>query len=115
MIDVVSGSLAGGRDWSEVWLASQDQENVSRELDRLESASSDARAHTEDDEYEFAATNATQLRLTMYRASVQMWRNTDYIINKIALHVGTGLTNGFSFWMLVRAPMTALLAFDYLV
>jgi ATP-binding cassette subfamily G (WHITE) protein 2 (SNQ2) len=109
MIDVVSGSLAGGRDWSEVWLASQEHENVSREMDRLESASGEGRAPSEDDEYEFAATNVTQLRLTVSRASVQMWRNTDYIINKIALHVGTGLTNGFSFWMLVRLSMTTSL------
>lgn len=32
--------------------------------------------------------------------NTSIWRNTDYINNKAALHIGSALFNGFSFWMI---------------
>jgi ABC-type multidrug transport system permease subunit len=35
--------------------------------------------------------------------NVALYRNVDYINNKIALHVGSALFNGFTFWMIGSA------------
>ena len=98
MIDVVSG---GRTDWNEIWLQSQEHEAVVEELEKLKQRNRDQKSYMEEDEYQFAATEATQFRVVSKRASVQMWRNVDYIINKFALHIATGLLNGFSFFKLV--------------
>jgi ABC-type multidrug transport system permease subunit len=41
-----------------------------------------------------------QTKIVTQRMNVSIWRNTDYINNKFALHIGSALFNGFSFWMI---------------
>lgn len=55
---------------------------------------------TEDDGHEFATSMWEQTRLVTQRMNVALYRNVDYINNKIALHLGLALFNGFTFWMI---------------
>ncbi|CAI7660668.1 unnamed protein product [Penicillium glandicola] len=100
MIDVVSGQLSQGRDWNKVWLESPEHSAILKELDEIiETAASKPQA-TIDDGREFATTLWEQTGLVLKRTSTALYRNADYINNKFALHISTGLFVGFSFWMI---------------
>lgn len=101
MIEIVSGDLSKNRDWAEVWSSSKQYSQVVEELERLKEVNKHVPLSNVDDKYEFASSTSTQLRLVLARASLQIYRQTDYVINKIALHIGVGLLNGFSWWMIV--------------
>ena len=100
MIDVVSGSLSQGRDWNQVWLDSPEHKNTVEELDRIINNAAAKEPGTSDDGFEFAMPLWEQTKLVTQRMNVSLWRNTDYINNKFALHIGSALFNGFSFWMI---------------
>ena len=98
MIDVVSGSLSQGKDWSEVWLSSPEHAAVTKELDQLIATAASQPPRTVDDGYEFAMPLWEQIKLVTHRTSLSLYRNTDHVNNKIALHIFSSLFNGFSFW-----------------
>jgi ABC-type multidrug transport system permease subunit/ABC-type multidrug transport system ATPase subunit len=98
MIDVVSGSLSKGKDWNQVWLESPEHERTLKELDTIISDAASKPPGTTDDGYEFAMPLWDQCKLVTQRMNVALWRNTDYINNKLLLHIGSALFNGFSFW-----------------
>ena len=100
MIDIVSGDLSKDRDWAKEWLDSKESKEALEELDRLSKETSGEQTERDDDKYEYASTTLTQLRLVTSRASVQLYRNTEYVTNKVFLHIGSALFNGFSFWMI---------------
>ena len=100
MIDVVSGNLSHDQDWNEIWLSSPEHAAVEKELDAIVQDAASRPPNTLDDGHEFATPLWKQIRLVTHRANVSMFRNTDYINNKIALHIFSGLFNGFSFWMI---------------
>jgi ABC-type multidrug transport system permease subunit len=100
MIDVVSGSLSKGKDWNQVWLDSPEYQKTTEELDRIIADAAAKEPGTQDDGYEFAMPFWQQTKLVTHRMNVSVWRNTDYINNKLALHIGSALFNGFSFWMI---------------
>lgn len=100
MIDVVSGSLSQGRDWNDVWLNSPEHKHTVEELERITSEAAGKPPGTTDDGHEFATTLWEQTKLVSHRMNVSLWRNTDYINNKFALHIGSALFNGFTFWMI---------------
>lgn len=100
MIDIVSGELSKGRDWAEVWSKSDESKARFEEIDKLnKDAEGNERQHAEDDKYEYASTTRAQLRLVTKRATIQLWRDTEYVTNKVALHIGSALFNGFR-WVL---------------
>ncbi|KAF4459652.1 ATPase [Fusarium albosuccineum] len=98
MIDVVSGHLSQGKDWNEVWLASPEHDAVTKELDHIISDAASKPPGTVDDGHEFATGMWEQIKLVTQRMNLSLYRNTDYINNKIALHISSALFNGFSFW-----------------
>ncbi|KAL2129334.1 hypothetical protein VTI74DRAFT_7926 [Chaetomium olivicolor] len=100
MIDVVSGPLSHGKDWNQVWLASPEHETVTKKLDELIGAAASSPPKTMDDGHEFAAPLLEQLKLVTKRTSVSLYRNIEYVNNKVALHVVSALFNGFSFWQI---------------
>ncbi|ATZ56223.1 BcatrB [Botrytis cinerea B05.10] len=100
MIDVVSGTLSKGKDWNQVWLNSPEYEYTVKELDRIIETAAAAPPGTVDDGFEFATPLWQQIKLVTNRMNVAIYRNTDYINNKFALHIGSALFNGFSFWMI---------------
>jgi ABC-type multidrug transport system permease subunit/ABC-type multidrug transport system ATPase subunit len=100
MIDVVSGHLSQGKDWNQVWLASPEHEAVTKELDHIINEAASKPPGTVDDGHEFAMPLWDQLKLVSHRMNLSLYRNTDYINNKLALHISSALFNGFSFWMI---------------
>ncbi|KAH6717959.1 atrB, ABC transporter [Leptodontidium sp. MPI-SDFR-AT-0119] len=98
MIDVVSGSLSQGRDWNQVWLDSPEHKYTIEELDRINNNAAAKEPGTSDDGFEFAMPLWEQAKLVTSRMNTSLWRNTDYINNKFALHIISALFNGFSFW-----------------
>ncbi|PVI07406.1 ABC-2 type transporter [Periconia macrospinosa] len=100
MIDVVSGSLSQGRNWNQVWLESDEKKRITEELDRIISEASSQPPKTSDDGQEFATSLWNQTTVVTRRMNTSLYRNIDYINNKMALHIGSALFNGFTFWML---------------
>lgn len=100
MIDVVSGSKSQGRDWNQVWLESPEYTAFVAELDQIIEDAAGKPPGSKDDGHEFATPLWEQIRLVTQRMNIALYRNTDYVNNKFALHVGSALFNGFSFWMI---------------
>ena len=98
MIDVVSGNLSKGKNWSEIWRSSPEHEKVNRQLDEIISDAAGKEPGTTDDGFEFATSMWTQIVLVSKRAQRSLYRNNEYTNNKVALHIGSALFNGFSFW-----------------
>ncbi|KAJ5151295.1 ABC multidrug transporter atrF [Penicillium canariense] len=91
MIDVVSGHLSQGRDWNQVWLESPEHQKALQELDQIVDAAAASPP-------EFATSIWEQTKLVTIRMSTALFRNTDYVNNKFALHIGSAIFNGFTFW-----------------
>ncbi|KAJ5369162.1 ABC multidrug transporter atrF [Penicillium cataractarum] len=100
MIDVVSGHLSQGRDWNQVWLESPEHQKTTKELDQIIDTAAASPPGTLDDGQEFATSIWEQTKLVSTRMSTALFRNTDYVNNKFALHIGSAIFNGFSFWMI---------------
>lgn len=100
MIDVVSGHLSQGRDWNQIWLSSPEKAAVEKELDHMIAEAAARPASHVDDGYEFAMPLWDQIKITSNRMHIALFRNTDYINNKLILHILTALFNGFSFWQI---------------
>ncbi|KAG7407957.1 Brefeldin A resistance protein [Fusarium oxysporum f. sp. raphani] len=98
MIDVVSGHLSQGKDWNNVWLSSPEHDAVEKELEHIITDAASKPPVTTDDGHEFAITLWEQTKLVTHRMNIALYRNTDYINNKFALHVSSALFNGFTFW-----------------
>ncbi|KAJ4342309.1 hypothetical protein N0V95_006984 [Ascochyta clinopodiicola] len=102
MIEVVSGSgsISGGKDWAQVWLDSQQCEKLSQEIDILVSDAAAKPPGTLDDGHAFASPMWTQVRLVTQRMNVSLYRDTEYVNNKVIMHILLALLNGFTFWMI---------------
>lgn len=100
MIDVVSGNAGGSKDWNEVWLASPEYQKTCTEVSRIEEEAAAKPPGSTDDGFEFAMPLKDQCILVTQRMNTSLYRNTEYIMNKFALHIGSALFNGFTFWMI---------------
>jgi ABC-type multidrug transport system permease subunit/ABC-type multidrug transport system ATPase subunit len=99
MIDVVSGTLFGSRDWHAVWLSSPEYKTLNIELDLIiQEAATNPLSEGIADNYEFAMPLWEQIKFVTQRMNVSLYRNTEYVNNKIMLHIICALFNGFSFW-----------------
>jgi hypothetical protein len=95
MIDIVSGGLSKGRDWADDWSSSNECKERFAELEQLNKDNEGRESQNEDDKYQYASTTPMQLKLVLKRASVQLWRDTEYVTNKVMLHIGSALFNAF--------------------
>ncbi|KAL2845483.1 ABC-2 type transporter-domain-containing protein [Aspergillus pseudoustus] len=100
MIDVVSGQLSQGKDWNKIWLDSPEHARRHAELEELIADAASREPGTKDDGNEFAMPIWAQTKIVTQRMNTALYRNTDYINNKLMLHVSSALFNGFSFWMI---------------
>ncbi|KAK0389922.1 hypothetical protein NLU13_3495 [Sarocladium strictum] len=100
MIDVVSGHLSQGKDWNEIWLNSPEHAEVERELERIISDAASKPPGTVDDGHEFATSFWEQTKIVTHRMNKSLFRNTDYVNNKLILHIFSALFNGFTFWQI---------------
>ncbi|GKZ43326.1 hypothetical protein AbraIFM66951_004058 [Aspergillus brasiliensis] len=99
MIDVTSGHLSQGRDWNKIWLESPECQLRTAELDEIiATASANPPASDSNDSQEFATPLWAQIKIVTHRMNVALFRNTNYVNNKVMLHIVLGLFNGFSFW-----------------
>jgi hypothetical protein len=84
MIDIVSGDMSKDRDWAKVWSESDLCKQQREELEKLKQSGSEVQDKREDDGDEYASSTATQLKLVTKRASIQLWRDTEYVVNKVS-------------------------------
>lgn len=98
MIDVVTGQH--GKDWNKVWLESPEATKMHEDLNQIITTAANSAPGTTDDGQEFALGLWSQTKIVAQRMNVSVWRNVDYTNNKLALHVGTALLVGFSFWQI---------------
>ncbi|RAH44570.1 ATP-binding cassette transporter [Aspergillus brunneoviolaceus CBS 621.78] len=98
MIDVVTGRLSK-RDWHEVWMESPEHTQRLSELEQMVKEA-EQRPVGEPDLSEFALSLWEQTKIVPRRMNLALYRNTDYINNKVALHIASALFNGFTFWMI---------------
>ncbi|KAF4170995.1 hypothetical protein CNMCM8927_002959 [Aspergillus lentulus] len=96
IIDVVSAGES--RDWNRVWLESPEHDKLSKELDIMVAEAASRPTAANDDPHEFAASLWTQVKLVTHRMNVSLFRNTEYLNNKFAMHISLALLNGFTFW-----------------
>lgn len=97
MIDIVSSTK---RDWHKIWRESPEYDAMLSELDQSVAYGKSHPPQISDDGQEFATTLLTQTQLVTKRMSIAIYRNVDYVNNKFALHIITGLFTGFTFWQL---------------
>ncbi|KAG7102980.1 ABC multidrug transporter atrB like protein [Verticillium longisporum] len=107
IVDVVQGRFGTETDWSQTWLDSQERKSAMHELEQLNrpgnlhiSGIRTSDEENNDDILDFAAPLFYQVRLVTKRQMVALWRNPDYVWNKIGLHVSNSLFGGFTYWMI---------------
>ncbi|KAK8091733.1 ABC-2 type transporter-domain-containing protein [Apiospora hydei] len=109
IVDVVQGRFGTDIDWPEVWNASKERTEALAELERLDNGQTMEKSGitsettpepTEAETKDFATPVMYQVKLVTTRQSIALWRNPDYIWNKISLHVTNALFGGFTFWMI---------------
>lgn len=100
MIDVVSGPLAKGRDWADVWRQSPEYTNITQEVNRLADEAKNKPPSFEEDGLEYATPLSTQLKLVVSRSIRSIWRSPQYIQGRFGLIVGSALLNSLSFLQL---------------
>jgi ABC-type multidrug transport system ATPase subunit len=100
MIEVVSGSLSAGKDWTQIWLDSMQCEQLSQHIDEIIDDAASKPPGTVDDGHAFASPMWTQIKLVAQRMNISLYRNTEYVNNKVIMHILLALLNGFTFWMI---------------
>ncbi|OAL48993.1 multidrug resistance protein CDR2 [Pyrenochaeta sp. DS3sAY3a] len=100
MIEVVSGHLSQGKDWAKIWLESPQHDKLTREIDNLVAEAAANPPGTVDDGHEFAAPMWDQVKIVTHRMNISLYRNTEYVNNKVIMHILLALLNGFTFWMI---------------
>jgi hypothetical protein len=103
IVDVVQGRFGNEIDWPQQWLNSTEREQAMTELDTL-NAEQEANDNSSPNEIEteeardFATPIRYQIILVTKRQLIALWRNPDYVWNKVGLHVSNALFGGFTFW-----------------
>lgn len=100
MIEVVSGHLSAGKDWAKIWSESPQHDKLTREIDTLVAEAAAKPPGTVDDGHEFAAPMWEQVKIVTHRMNISLYRNTEYVNNKVIMHILLALLNGFTFWMI---------------
>ena len=100
MIDVVSGHGEYDKDWHRIWLDSQEYVHFNTELDGMIENAASLPVSVTDDGFEFAASIWTQTKIVTRRMNVALFRNTDYLDNKFAMHISLALLNSLTFLMI---------------
>ncbi|KAE8388163.1 ABC-2 type transporter-domain-containing protein [Aspergillus alliaceus] len=98
IINVVSASAS--LDWNRVWLESPEHGKLSKELDCMVADAAARPTAANEDPHEFAASLWTQTKLVTHRMNISLFRNTEYLNNKFAMHISLALLNGFTFWQI---------------
>jgi energy-coupling factor transporter ATP-binding protein EcfA2 len=118
IINVVSGSAGGGRDWHSVWLESPEHTRVVEHMAEIKADALSKPSTLKIDDRDFATPLWTQLKLVTARQKTALWRNPTYVWNKFFLHISSSLFAGFTFWKLGNSAsdlqLTLLACFNFL-
>ncbi|KAI0469136.1 putative ABC multidrug transporter [Xylaria cf. heliscus] len=99
IVDVVQGRFGSETDWPAEWEASQERQQTMEKLTEFEQDYGHSHAEqSKENEKNFATPIQYQISLVTRRQLLSLWRNPDYVWNKIGLHVSNGLFAGFTFW-----------------
>jgi hypothetical protein len=103
IVDVIQGRQSDGTDWPQQWLASPEYQHMINELHQINLDQVQNAKPTPidgEDTADFASPIKHQIILVTKRRLIALWRNPDYIWNKIGVHVTNSLFAGFTFWKL---------------
>jgi len=100
IIDAVQGKEGRAVDWSQIWIDSDERRYVMKELEALNSSYESSTGEDHDVTRNFATPKSFQIQMVTKRQLTALWRNPDYIWNKILLHVFYAIFAGFTFWMI---------------
>jgi ABC-type multidrug transport system ATPase subunit len=93
IIDVVSAN--DRLDWNQVWLKSPEHDTLSKELDSMVAEAAVQPTAANDDPHEFATSLWMQTKLVTHRMNISLFRNTEYLNNKFAMHISLALLERF--------------------
>lgn len=85
-------------DWPAVWKASEESQDIQRELERLQSNPAPASEEDQHSNSSYALPLHSQLYCVTVRVFQQYWRTPQYVMGKFALCIMSALFVGFSFW-----------------
>lgn len=87
-----------GQDWGDVWAASPEHEQRSKEIQSMINDRRSAGSAALVDDREYAMPLSTQVYSVVKRNFTSYWRTPEYIVGKVFLHILTGLFNSFTFY-----------------
>ncbi|KAF1982123.1 hypothetical protein K402DRAFT_397857 [Aulographum hederae CBS 113979] len=88
-----------GQNWGEVWNKSKEREELNKEIGEIiEKRRGKEEKGVARDEREYAMPLSTQVSAVVYRSFTSIWRNPNYVMGMMILHIVTGLFNSFTFW-----------------
>ncbi|KAI1381532.1 ABC-2 type transporter [Hypoxylon crocopeplum] len=95
-----------GQDWGDAWLESKNYQQQSKEMaEMIEKRRDIQHSRNVQDDREYAMPLWTQTATVVKRSFIAYWRNPNYIMGKMILHIVTGLFNTFTFWRLGTATI----------
>ncbi|KAF2998318.1 hypothetical protein E8E13_007772 [Curvularia kusanoi] len=100
IFDVVQGRFGTEIDWPQIWLDSPERARVMLGIDELNAGIGRDVDNTDaslNNKASFGTPLWYQTKLVIRRQMIALWRNPDYIWNKIGLHITNGLFGGFTF------------------
>lgn len=97
MIDIVSGSRSKGKDWAQVWLDSEEYQNMTKTVNQVTEEAKNKPPSFKEDGLYYAASLGTQIKLVTARAFSNVNRSPDYIFGIVGLCIGSGLVTGLTF------------------
>ncbi|KAL6159276.1 ATP-binding cassette transporter snq2 [Exserohilum turcicum] len=95
-----------GQDWGDVWERSQENEQLTKEIQEITANRRNAAKNDEArDDREYAMPYGQQWVTVVKRNFVAIWRDPPYVLGMVMLHIITGLFNGFTFWNLGQSQI----------
>lgn len=95
-----------GQDWGDVWAKSEQNERLGKEIQDIISKRKSASKNDEaKDDRAYAMPYMSQWMAVVHRNFVAIWRDPDYVLGLVMLHIITGLFNGFTFWNLGQSQI----------
>ncbi|KAL4799196.1 ABC-2 type transporter-domain-containing protein [Aspergillus venezuelensis] len=96
IVEVIQGNASKPIDWVDVWNNSPERAQAIADLEEINRIN---QAHPgEEDKASFATSRWYQFNMVLHRLMIKLWREPDYMWNKIILHIFAALFSGFTFW-----------------
>ncbi|KAH7093281.1 ABC-2 type transporter-domain-containing protein [Paraphoma chrysanthemicola] len=95
-----------GQDWGDVWQKSEENDRLGNEIQDIIKKRREAGKNKEaTDDRQYAMPYPQQWLAVVRRSFVAIWRDPEYVLGVMMLHIFTGLFNGFTFWNLGQSQI----------